>query len=325
VVSDILRIARKIRRSTAFKTVVSTPKRLSVKAIQQLNRGIFSVEIRANAGFFAVMQMILFILIHCRKNGLYPDVSAKGGIYGEETGTIDWFSELFESIQRPPSATAACLAERRYIRTSIISDEGELGFRSQYDLRLSLAEASELFNSHYRPSAAVCSEVDAIVNRIGISRTTLAVHYRGTDKVHEAGLVPWHLVCERVAAIVSKKRQFTEIFLATDEVEFAEYFKNWPFELPTILAPAEYLPMGNRPVHFSGHPGLAIGREALITCLLLTRCGFLLKTASYLSGWAKILNPELPVYLIASPIGAGFFPDRALWHDQQSGRVAFGA
>jgi hypothetical protein len=56
----------------------------------------------------------------------------------------------------------------------------------------------------------------------------------------------------------------------------------------------------------------------------LSRCGFLIKTASYLSAWSKILNPELPVWLVAPPIGGGFFPDRVLWHDQEAGIVRFG-
>ncbi|MEO7205464.1 MAG: hypothetical protein ABI145_01435 [Steroidobacteraceae bacterium] len=270
-----------------------------------------------------MMQMIVFILMYCRENALYPDIGAKDGTYGEETGTVDWFGELFESIQKPPPSIADRLAQRTTIRTSVIKDEGELGFRSKYDARLSLAEASELFNGRYRPSAEICAEVDAITRKVGISHTTLAVHYRGTDKVHEAGLVRWSQVCERVSAVADNSPRLTEIFLATDEVAFGEYFKNWPFKLPVIAAPAEYLPVGSRPVHFSGHPGLAIGREALVTCLLLARCGFLLKTASYLSGWAKIFNPELPVLLLAPQIGAGFFPDRALWQDQQSGRVVF--
>jgi hypothetical protein len=89
------------------------------------------------------------------------------------------------------------------------------------------------------------------------------------------------------------------------------------------VAPATYLPKGNTPIHFSGHPGLAIGREALVTCLLLARCGFLLKTASYLSAWAKIFNPSLDVLLISPTLGTGFFPDRALWADQLSGKAAF--
>jgi hypothetical protein len=320
MISALLNFARGMRRSSGFKRAIATPKRLKIRLQQKLNRGIFSVELHTNAGFFASMQTIVFILVYCRENSLYPDISAKGGTYGEKTGTVDWFNGLFESIQKPAPSIADRLAQRTTIRTSIIKDEGELGFRSQYDARLSLVEASALFNGRYRPSAAVHAEVQAIAGKIGISRSTLAVHYRGTDKVSEAGVAPWSQVCARVAAVAANSPWLTKIFLATDELAFGEYFMNWAFKVPVIAAPAEYMPVGNRPVHFSGHPGLAIGREALVTCLLLARCGFLVKTASYLSGWAKIFNPELPVLLLAPQIGARFFPDRALWNDQQSAR-----
>jgi hypothetical protein len=323
MLSNILALARRIRRSDPFKSVVGIPKRLQMNSIQRTNKGIFSIEIESRTGFFAIMQMILFILVYCKEKGLFPDISAAGGIYGEPTAKVDWFRQLFDTLREPEGAVADRLAERSSIRKSKIKDVSELGFRAHYEMRLSLAAASSLFNGTYRPTADVRAEVDSIAKGLGISQSTLAVHYRGTDKVHEAEPIPWQVVCERVETIARKRPQLTEIFLATDDVQFAEFFQSYPFKLPVLLAPAAYLPKGNTPVHFSGHPGLAIGREALITCLLLARCGFLLKTASYLSGWAKIFNPSLDVWLISPQIGNGFFPDRALWSDQLSGKVNF--
>jgi hypothetical protein len=85
------------------------------------------------------------------------------------------------------------------------------------------------------------------------------------------------------------------------------------------------MPKGGRPIHYSGYPGLEIGREALVTCLLLSRCGFLVKTPSYLSAWAKIFNPGLPVWLITpASLGDEMFPDRALWREQESGKIGHG-
>lgn len=323
MLSKLLSLARRIRRSNRFKSAAGMPKRLLVKGIQRGNNGIFSIEIESRIGFFAIMQMILFILVYCEEHGLFPDVGAAGGIYGEPTGKVDWFRQLFDCIREPDSTIADRLRRRSGIRTSKIRDIGELGFRSQYEMRLTLADASKLFNRTYRPSAGVSDEVASIAKRLGISRSTLAVHFRGTDKVHEAPPMPWAAVCERVETIARSRPGLTEIFLATDDVGFAEFFQRHPFGLPVIAAPAKYLPKGNTPIHFSGHPGLAIGREALITCLLLAQCGFLIKTPSYLSAWSKILNPSLEVWLISPSNGAGFFPDRALWADQESGKVAF--
>jgi hypothetical protein len=323
MLSNVLALARRIRRSNRFKSAAGLPKRLRVMAVQRANKGVFSIEIESRTGFFAIMQMVLFILVYCEEKGLFPDIGAAGGIYGEPTATVDWFRQLFDGVRLPDASTGDRLARRVSIRTSKIKDLSELGFRSQYEMRLSLSAASDLFNRTYRPTASVCGEVDSIAKRLGISSKTLAVHYRGTDKVHEAKATPWPFMCEAIEAILHNRPDLANIFLATDDGHFSEYLRHHPFKVPVITAPAQYLPKGNVPIHFSGHPGLAIGREALITCLLLARCGFLLKTASYLSAWAKIFNPALDVWLISPSIGLGFFPDRALWADQISGKIAF--
>jgi hypothetical protein len=320
---QIISLAKRIRRSATFKLVIAGPTRLLIAARQRANRGVFSIEIEATAGFFAVMQTILFILLFCEKKHLHADISAKGGIYGEETGTVDWFAQLFEPLKIPEPSLAKRLQNRSDIRTSRIKGIEDLGFRSRYEMSLTLAEASALFNSHYRPRADVLAEVDAICDQLAISTSTLAVHYRGTDKIHEAGNMPWQVMFEAVEKMAAARPALTNILLASDETAFIESFLRHSFKIPVAIAPARYMPRGQVPVHFSGHPGLAIGREALLTCLLLSRCGFLIKTASYLSGWAKVLNPDLPTWLISPQYGRGQFPDRALWLDQISGRQGF--
>jgi hypothetical protein len=319
MLSHIIDIAKRVKRSDAFKDVIATPKRLAVRARQRTNRNIFSVEIESRCGFFAIMQMILFILLYCEEHDLIPDISAKGGLYGEPTGTIDWLSVLFESVRDSDSFVGARTADARGIRTSKIKDMSELGFRSKYEMELTFERASSLLARYYRPSPDTQAEVDATAKRLGVSESTLAVHYRGTDKVYESGEVPWSWMCEYVRKIQRACPHLSEILLATDEIQFIRFFESQSFGIPMMVAPAAYMPKNDKPVHFSGHPGLAIGREALVTCLLLARSGFLLKSPSYLSGWSKIFNPALPVWLISPPLGGGVFPDRLLWSDQQSG------
>jgi hypothetical protein len=323
MLTQLLSAAKRIRRSDAFKDAVATPKRWAIARQQRANEGIFSIEIESISGFFAIMQTILFILLFCEKNKLYPDISAKGGIYGDATGTVDWFGALFDTIQMPDPSIASKLRTRSGFRTSRIRGVEELGFRTRFDRDLSLAKASALFNDHYRPSAAVMKDVDSVCEQLSISSSTLAVHYRGTDKVHEAGKVSPSLVCDAVEKISRTRSGFERILLASDDIAFIEYFQSHPFKLPVTVAPAVYMPKAGKAIHFSGHPGLAIGREALVTCLLLSRCGFLIKTPSYLSGWAKIFNPLLPVWLISPLLSRGLFPDRQLWMDQESGTVKY--
>jgi hypothetical protein len=315
--SNFLRVARRIRRSVGFRSFLAAPKRLAIRLQQKRNRDIFSVEIEGNSGFFAIMQMILFILVHCEKNDLYPDLSAKGGIYGEKTASVDWLKELFTWVHTPKPAIAARLAARADVRTSKIKGIDDLGLRARYEKSLTIAGASRLFAGYLRPSASVTDEVNRHCDSLGISAHTLAVHYRGTDKIGEAAKVSWEDLCEAAAQVAANSPALKNILLATDQSEFIDFFKNYAFPIPVIVAPATHLAQGQIPVHFSGYEGLAIGREALVTSLLLSRCGFLLKSPSYLSGWAKIFNPELPTWLIAPPKAhAMWFPDRVLWLNQ---------
>jgi hypothetical protein len=306
--------AKQIRRSEGFKHSVAAPRRISLHAAQRLNRGVFAIEIKENSGFFSVMQMVLFILMHCDEKNLTPSISARGGLYGDAEGTLDWFSMFFEPVR-----TASNIAPTQRIRTSTVRDLVQLGFRQRYEARLQLASASALFFAHYRPAAHIIEEVDSICRESKIGASTLGVHFRGTDKKLEAEPVTWSSFCRQVEQTLAENPRLTALFISSDEQAFIDFFVAWPFRKPVKVAPAKLLASGGTPVHFSGHPGLAMGREALVSSLLLSRCGFLVKTPSYLSAWSKIFNPALPVKLVSPPRPDAFwFPDSRLWLDQDA-------
>jgi hypothetical protein len=304
--------AKKIRRSEGFKHSVATPRRISLHAAQRLNRGVFSIEIQETSGFFSVMQMVLFILMYCDEKCLTPCISARGGLYGDAEGKLDWFSAFFEPVN---TASAAALTHK--VRTSTVRDLVQLGFRQRYETRLQLRSASELFFAHYRPAAHIYQEVDAICQKLGLGTSTLGAHFRGTDKTLEAVPVSWGNFCRQVESALAENPHLTRIFVSSDEKAFIDFFVAWPFSKPVRVAPAKHLAIGSTPIHFSGYPGLEIGREALVSSLLLARCGLLVKTPSYLSAWSKIFNPALPVKLVSPPRPDAFwFPDSQLWLEQ---------
>ncbi|MEX3958345.1 hypothetical protein [Trinickia sp. EG282A] len=306
---DVLDLVRKIRRSEGFKYFVGTPARLAVHTRQRLNKDVFSIDIYEVSGFFSVLQMVLFVLMHCETKHLTPRISARGKIYGDPDGKVDWFSELFETVQKPRAAL-----QPGQIRTSKVNDLVHLGLRNKYEKKLRIESASKLFLSHYRPAAHIAEEVAAISQALELGESTLAVHYRGTDKRLEAETISWERFCTLVASVLDSHPHLTSIFISSDEPEFIDYFLDWPFGVCVKVAPAKYLASGNVPVHFAGYPGLEIAREALLTCLLLSNCGFLVKTPSYLSAWSKIFNPALPVVLASPPRRDAFwFPDSELW------------
>ncbi|MFM0295671.1 hypothetical protein P0D71_35665 [Paraburkholderia sp. RL17-383-BIF-A] len=304
--------AKKIRRSEGFKHSVATPRRISLHATQRLNRGIFAIEIQENSGFFSVMQMVLFILMYCDEKCLTPSISARGGLYGDPEGKIDWFSAFFDSMH---GEATALLTHR--VRKSTVRDLVQLGFRQRYEARLQLTSASELFFAHYRPAGHIQDEVDAICQQLEIGTSTLGAHFRGTDKTLEAIPVSWGDFCRHIETTLAENPHLSNVFVSSDEQAFLDFFVAWPFRKPVKVAPAKLLASGNTPVHFSGYPGLDIGREALVSSLLLSRCGYLVKTPSYLSAWSRIFNPSLPVKLVSPPRPDAFwFPDSRLWLEQ---------
>ena len=55
------------------------------------------------------------------------------------------------------------------------------------------------------------------------------------------------------------------------------------------------------------------GKEALINCLLLSRCNVLIRTASFLSAWSSFFNPKFPVIMLNTPYEHKlWFPDREI-------------
>lgn len=309
---NLIDFARQVRRSEDVKNALNTPGRLALHARQRLNRGHFCIEIRANSGFFSVMQIVLCILLHCEEKRLTPVISARGGSYGDPQGKIDWLAECFENLA--PSTMPQ--EQRPGLRTSVVRDLGDLGFR-RYETGLGLARASTLFLSHYRPDASIREEVERISERLDIGASTLGVHFRGTDKKFEAHTIDWTAFCQLVENALADDHRLTHIFVSSDEQAFLDFFLKWGFAVPVNVALATLLASGDKPVHFSGHPGLAIAREALVASLLLARCGHLIKTPSYLSAWSKIFNPSLRVRLAVPPRENAFwFPDSQIWTEQ---------
>src|ERR1700751_1882574 len=237
--------AKRFRRSEGFKHSVATPRRISLHATQRLNRGIFSIEIQENSGFFSVMQMVLFILMYCDEKCLTPCISARGGLYGDAEGKLDWFPVFFESVY--PASGAAVTHK---VRTSTVRDLVQLGFRQRYEARLRLRSASELFFAHYRPAAHIYAEVDSICHKLGLGTSTLGAHFRVTDKTLEAVPVSWGSFCRQVESTRAENPQLTNIFISSDEQAFIDFFVVWPFGKPVKVAPAKLLAHGSTPVHF---------------------------------------------------------------------------
>jgi hypothetical protein len=127
-------------------------------------------------------------------------------------------------------------------------------------------------------------------------RVVVGVHYRGTDKVEGGGReserVPYEYITEHLKEVYGKTTYF---FVATDEQPFLEEMR---LNFGARVRFYDAVRSGRRTsLHdrCSTYPKLKIGEDALIDCLLLSKCKALVRTESNLSHACSYFNPGLRV------------------------------
>jgi hypothetical protein len=291
------------------------PFRVRNLLMQSRNGNIFSIDIRSNFGFFAVMQVYAYILLHCDKNNLIPVIRFSGKNYSSEEKNRNWFENYFYCKVFPPKETSGQGTSRK-IHTSVIMNIHDLGLREKYHREITVDIAHALLEKHLGVREEILSEVDGFIKE-AFCQETLGVHYRGTDKGGEAPRVEWATLRSEVLAFLEKVKTIKTIFLASDEPEFIEYFVAFSWPVKVVKYNCVEIYRGGIPTHSKRGDGYQKGKEALITCLLLSRCKYCIRTASYLSAWSKIFNPELNVIMLNRPADhANWFPDKEIWDNQ---------
>ena len=195
-------------------------------------------------------------------------------------------------------------------------EEGPPSYNFQYDFAL----ANRLFTRYFQLPDEVTDAVKEFLLPYAGQRI-LGLHYRGTDKLIDSSQtypVKAELMLSVARDLLEKKGDIDLVFLASDEESFiTKAGKNLPVpvisfqqqrktgRLKSIFGKKKHEPL------FRGHKSnenTKVGRLALIDSLLLSRCNYLLKCQSALSGWSKIWNPKLEAYRIAS-FKQNWFPD----------------
>jgi hypothetical protein len=188
-----------------------------------------------------------------------------------------------------------------------------------YSFKTDFALANQLFHQFFQLPGEVTHAVDSFFAPYTGQRI-LGLHYRGTDKLvdtYQSNPVTIDLMLHSARDFIKQKGNIDLVFLASDEEDFIAKADK---ELPVPVIYFQQKRKNNNSLSntrkryeplFRGHRednNINIGRLALIDSLLLSRCQYLLKCQSALSGWAKIWNPELEAYRIAA-FKHDWFPD----------------
>lgn len=240
-------------------------------------------------GLFSVFNTVLGALDwYDRGNisGLSINFGDQGWYYDTTKGE-NWWNYYFEPVELGISTTEP--------QQQLFPTYQKIIFAYQSQFEMPRERAYELIQKyiHIRPSCI--QQVNNFCHEHFDGFFVIGLHYRGTDKTTEASPISYHDAAERVKTVLEESlHKLVKIFVATDDSGFCSYIKE---QFPGLVIMRDALRSDNQ---IGVHARLDLdpyqkGEDAIIDCLLLSRCSTLIKTASNLSDCSLQFNPKIPV------------------------------
>lgn len=158
-----------------------------------------------------------------------------------------------------------------------------------------------IFNNYIKFNKDTWEAINKVQGILDVNEKTLGVHIRYTDKLNGAAYgepasarpIDLEVYIDLVKRRLYIGQKYDSVYLATDDErvsdKFAKIFGN---KLKMIQAPRS---KSDEPIH-SGHrdiPGYEKGLSVLIDVMMLSRCGFLIRSTSNVSSFAQFINLDL--------------------------------
>lgn len=238
------------------------------------------------------------ILLYCEQRQLTAQLAATSPIYRDPSRSANWLCYFFSVAEKIPHIDFR------------ISHLSELCIALKYFERQTLEQTSELVRRHLPVKPEMAESVEQFWSEHFGTERVLGVHFRGTDKTDEAPRVSWEAMRTTVSNYLRSNREIGALFVASDEAEFRKYMKSAFPKLPVVSLQSRLAANYKADL---GAENYRKGEEAMMDCLLLSRCQALIRTTSFLSAWASIFNPKLPIVLMNRPYPQKlWFPECAL-------------
>jgi hypothetical protein len=251
---------------------------------------------KAICGLFSEVFTVLGALDHYERwrtcyAGLSVDFPA-GGLYYDPAFGRNWWEYYFEPIHIG-FRDGAVASESSALQHDVFQFEGD---------QLSRKRGFEIINRYIRPKPHIRDKVESYVRNYFQDAFVVGIHFRGNDHfVEPPPRIPYEQVRAAVLdSIRAAKSARYKVFLATDEQAFLDYMlAGFP---ETLIYRRMYRSADGRPIDVVNEDGNhKKGEDAVIDCLLLSRCQYLVRTESSLSICSTLFSPEMPQILINRP------------------------
>lgn len=278
------------------------------------NRINLAINIKRHGmGFFAEMNWVLYAMAYGNAMGYTCTPRLLSNTYLDATRGRDWLKQYFVFRSNVNKKFNINLFVHN------LTDLPNYSLNSASWNVLSIEEANALFNDNLEILPAIREEAeDFIATNLGSDY--ISIHYRGTDKIREAERVTYEQAIERTMNVLEAVgTKDTKLFVATDEKDFIAYISEHINIDRVVWREDIYRSSDGNPLHAgpnkmrSGSDKYRLGKDALIDTYILSKSRFLVRTCSFLSGWASVFNSELPILMLNKPhANSTWFPDRML-------------
>lgn len=251
-------------------------------------------------GLFGQVLLFVFeVLPYLDERDLMPEWEIRSKLYGNRDNgclVIPGLLELnYEPVVSNIGSKKVGLKKLRQYATATLGNDWRY--------------LNKLLLKYFRIPQRIIDRADAFPNL----NQALGLHYRGTDKNKSSSETNYVSEADFMMLADDLLRSIPEIrliFIASDERQFVERMRAAHPDYE-ILSSGEVVHHKN----LKEHDNFAKGDHAMLDCLLLSRCKYLMKCQSALSGFAKILNPEIEAYRISANKLAPWAPDTPYFPD----------
>lgn len=248
-------------------------------------------EGRQADGFYAQFTVILGLLEHYEKwrsviAGVRVDFGDWNLYYDPAHGCNSW-EYYFQPVRIGRDS-------RALVRVIDFEQGNRFSMRGE---RMPRWRAHELIARYIHVKPHVAAKIDGFASAHLDGHYVIGVHYRGTDKWTEAPRVPYEEVHSAVRdAIGACRSDRYRLFVASDEQAFVDGMqKAFPHR---VVCWDTLRSLDGSPIDFRMGDNYKKGEDAVIDCLLLSRCDRLIRTSSSLGLCSTFFNPDVPVDLL---------------------------
>lgn len=216
----------------------------------------------------------------------------KIGLYYDKKHGKNWWNYYFE-----PISAGSALGGKKIE----LSDDQCNGMSVYAEAHMPRKQAHAIICKYIHVRQNIAAKINEFYQRNMAGYCVIGVHYRGTDKQSESPRVRYDTMLAHIqnaiATYYDPNKQPLKIFVATDEIAFINFMRKcFP---GTIICINAVRSSGIRPVHAPNKASpYKKGEDAILDCVLLSKCCAMVRVASNLSSCAEQFNPTMPVIFV---------------------------